>query len=253
MAIKPTKTQLMIHKPNTQDKEITMQVGGKTIRHQRTLKILGFTFAEDKKMDTYIWKGDQNLIRTINTKTHMLRVIRPYTTRPQLANIGNMLINSQIRYLATLWSLTGTTNTSKIQAAQTRAARAISWPGRKQTKDKISRQDLFQSLGWPNVLQIAHNATVTIVRQATCNRSATGINSMFSTRKGTQKRNQHKHTITTKNTSKRKGSNFLDCGRKQYNQLPLQLRDTTTSKYMFKKGLKSHLAELHHLPRHVVT
>ena len=250
MAINPTKTQLMIHKPNDDGKLITIQAGGKTITHQPILKVLGFTFSDNQKMDMFIWKGPNNLIRSINAKTHMLRVIRPFTSQKQLANIGNLTINSQIRYLATLWSLTGTVNIAKIQAAQTKAARAITWQGARGSKNKISRQDLLNSLGWMNVQQIADSASLMMVRQATLNSSAIGINHMFNINIGRLKRAQFQNIISTKNTKKRKGVNFLDRGRDLFNELPVLLRDTKVSKFTFKKGVKSYISDRHHLPRH---
>ena len=250
MAINASKTQMMVFNPDNMGRNVAIKAGGKIIPHQKTLKILGFTFSQDAKMDEYIWKGNDNLIRSIHSKIFMLRVIKPFTSEPQLANIGNLTINSQIRYVAPLWSLTGATNLAKIQSAQTKAARAITWhPGLKYST-KPHRQELLLRLGWKNVQQMSNTATVQIVKLASKNQSSEGINLMFAKNPVERKRSHLSHFISTFSTKYRKGINFLDRGRSQFNQLPLDLRDNSRSRYGFKRGLKSYINDLYHLPRH---
>ena len=97
MAINASKTQMMVFNPDSMGRNVAIEAGGKIIPHQNTLKILGFTFSQDAKMDEYIWKGNNNLIRSIHSKIFIIRVIKPFTSETQLANIGNLTINSQIR------------------------------------------------------------------------------------------------------------------------------------------------------------
>ena len=129
--------------PDKQGKQITIEAGGQNIKHQPSLRVLGFDFAEDGRMDTYIWKGTDNLLRSIQTKTSMVRAVKPYTSQEQLAYITNSTLNSQILYVAPLWSQTGENNIKKIQAAQTRAARLMVWSQRTRKIELEHRQLLF--------------------------------------------------------------------------------------------------------------
>ena len=61
MAINTTKTQLLIFNPDKQGKQITIDANGTPIGHQKTLRVLGFNFSEDAKMDQQIWKGEINM------------------------------------------------------------------------------------------------------------------------------------------------------------------------------------------------
>ena len=91
MAINREKTQMTIMCPHGEGREITIVAGEKTISHQTTLKILGFRFGEDGKMDNHLWKGEDNMIRSIRIKSSIIQVIKPYITPERLANIGGMI------------------------------------------------------------------------------------------------------------------------------------------------------------------
>ena len=147
--------------------------------HQKTLKILGFLFNEDRKMDEFIWRGEGNLVRSIRKKQSMLRVIKPYTNPEQLSIIANAVVNSQILYLAPLWSMTTRANIDKIQVAQTKVARQILWSRRTKRQNKPHRQDVINQLSWLNVDQLEKSATIQIVRKSAMNRSTVKINDMF--------------------------------------------------------------------------
>ena len=250
MAINGDKTQLTIIQPDKEGRTICLQAGGTEIKHQRTLRVLGFTFSENNKMDEHIWKGSKNLIKSLRNKTSMLRVIKPYCTKPQIANIANMILNSTLCYAAPLWSLTSKTNIERVQKAQTKAARQIAWkPGQKRNK-LPHRQDLFNELGWLNTTQITNRATTSLIKKATNNQASVGINNMFSHNKDQNKRTSLRHKVSTMNTTKRKGTNFLDRGRTLFNNLPSELRDPKIKIYKFKKELKAHTKAYNNLPHH---
>ena len=243
MAINQSKTQLIIINPDKEGKEITINAGGQTIHHQHSLRVLGFDFAEDGRMDTYLWKGTNSLIRSIQTKTSMLRAIKPYTTFEQLAYIANATLNSQILYVAPLWSQTGETNIKRIQAAQTRAARLMAWSRRKRKSELEHRQILFEQLGWMNTTQMTNQATIQIVNKAINNRSSEEINKMFNWKETRLKRDQNNFQVITECTNRRPGPNLLDQGRKLFNKMPDKLRDNSLKPHQFKKELKSYILE----------
>ena len=250
MAINASKTQLTILHPGSEGAKLTILAGDAQIAHQSTLKILGFTFDEDAKMDSYLWKESQNLTRSIRTKVSMLRVLKPYMSLHQLANTANMVINSQIAYVAPLWSQTGSVNLARIQTAQTKAARQIAWTRRTNFRSKSHRQDLFNLLGWPNVTQIVNRATIQLVCKAAMNQSSSELNKMFFIKEDKSKRVKYSHLISTVNTTKRESANFLDSGRRLFNNLPISIREQYKSSYRFKRILKSHIYDNFQLTRH---
>ena len=249
MAINREKTQLTIMSNNKEEQNISIKAGDKIIQHQSSLKVLGFRFGENGKMDDFLWKGENSLVRGLKTKTSMLRIIKPYVNKEQLANIGNMVINSAILYAAPLWAQTGAGNINKIQVAQTKAARQILWCGRTK-KDKIThRQDSLDQVGWLNVQQLLDMATINLVKKASKNESSTGINSMFScNNNNNNKRTNEQNKVRTESTTKRKTTNILERGSSLFNSLPNNLR-TKMSTHKFKFELKNHIKEHNHLPR----
>ena len=250
MAINREKTQLTIMCPNEEGREITITAGEKKIKHQQSLTILGFQFAEDGKMDTYLWKGESNLTRAIRIKVSMMRVIKPFVSQKQLANIGNMVINSQILYMAPLWALTSQGNIEMIQKAQTKAARQLTWTRRIKYTEKIHRQDLMEKIGWLNVRQMLDQSTVNLVKKAAVNRASQEINNMFNLKENGNRRKAQQFLIETENTTKRKGINILEQGKRIFNQLPIEMRNNTMNDYQFKKELKLHTKEHNLLPYH---
>ena len=163
------------------------------------------------------------MVKAIKNRSSMLRVIRPFTSQNQLAMIANATLNSLIQYVAPLWSQTGTVNLQRIQTAQTRAARQITWHRRTSKEELEHRQTLFESIGWLNVTQIANQSTLQIVSKALNKRTSKGINQMFTWKEAGSRREAGSHQATTENTNKRKGPTLLDKGRELFNKLPLNL------------------------------
>ena len=201
-------------------------------------------------MDTYLWKGESNLTRAIRIKVSMMRVIKPFVSQKQLANIGNMVINSQILYMAPLWALTSQGNIEMIQKAQTKAARQLTWTRRIKYTEKIHRQDLMEKIGWLNVRQMLDQSTVNLVKKAAVNRASQEINNMFNLKENGNRRKAQQFIIETENTTKRKGINILEQGKRIFNQLPIEMRNNTMNDYQFKKELKLHTKEHNLLPYH---
>ena len=250
MAINAENTQLMVLHPDQEGRMIQLTAGERQISHQPTIKILGYTFSDDLKADHYIWKGEDNLTRSIRIKVSMLRVLKPYMETKQLFNIANMIINSQIAYVAPLWALAGVTNLTKIQSAQTRAARQINWTKGSGLIAKPHRQDLLEEIGWLNATQISQMAIIQLVKKASTNVAPEGINKMFMKSDDNKKRTKYQHLIHTINTKKRLSKNIIDYGRKAFNQLPIELRKDNMKKMHFKRELKLYIKDHFHLTRH---
>ena len=105
----------------------------------------------------------------------MLRVLKPYKQK------------SQITYLAPLWNLASRGNKNKVQTAQIKAARQLTWTKGAHNVQKSHRQDLLTSLGWMNIDQILNQATIQLVKKAATNQSSAAINRMYNMHDGTTK------------------------------------------------------------------
>ena len=76
MKINCDKTQLMYVFPSASQKTNPILLKTIPIKHQDQLKILGFTLASDLKFDYHIGGGKTNMLKSINSKTAMLRAIK---------------------------------------------------------------------------------------------------------------------------------------------------------------------------------
>ena len=164
--------------------------------------------------------------------------------------IANSLINSHILYLAPLWAQTTESNIAKVQKAQTRALRQISWTARTNYGAKPHRQQMFSKWWWLNTQQLLERATIQLVIKARNNKSSDGINQMFTTNDSSRQRPANRHKIQTINTRKRNTRNILDKGRNSFNHLPLYLREPNLKPLQHKKELKKHIELRHLLPEH---
>ena len=250
MAINPEKTQVTVLNPDKEGKEVFIMAAGKIIKHQPKLTVLGFSFHEDRKMDEHLWRGENNLIKSLRSQQSMLRVIKPYTTKIQLGKIANAVVNSKITYLAPLWSLTSEANKERVQSAQTKILRQLNWTRRKSYKDKCHRQSLFEEWKWPNVEQLCRISTIQIVRKSALNMSTEELNSFYNFRNNDTCRLENSFKIYTEKTTKRSATNILDKGRLYYNELPTDLRNTSLSQKLFKLKLKAHVMTKHKLEKH---
>ena len=139
---------------------------------------------------------------------------------------------------------------NKVQSAQTRALRQITWTGKTKKHNRTHRQALYNKWGWANTKQLIQRANVQLVRKAAINTSSERINQMFKIQNTPNMRPGQQHKIKTNNTNHRKQHNILDAGRNSYNSLPLPIRDTTTKNHQFKKQTKTHISQLFLLPEH---
>ena len=122
--------------------------------------------SEDLSMDTHIWAGTQNMVKAINSKIALLRILKPFIPTKELGNIGSSLINSAISYGAPVWGSTSKCNINRLQKCQTNAARVILKKTWQIWLNKTHRQDLMQTLGWRNVNQLVATSMLSLTKSA---------------------------------------------------------------------------------------
>ena len=239
MKINREKTQLMYVKPDIKLRKMTLQIGETAIKHQSSIKILGVTIAEDLKFDEHIYRGKTNIIKSLNTKNALLRVIKPFINQKALSQIGNSSINSTILYAAPVWGRTTQNNLQKIQACQTRSARMIA--GKRWHKGrKTHRQSVLNHLDWPNTYQLVSTASLNIVKKAITDNSSKGLNDLFKVSNPLRSRLIKGQTISHKGPHTRKNNHFSVYGTEEYNKLPVALRDKNITQKQFKEAIKSY-------------
>ena len=201
-------------------------------------------------MDQHIWADKKSLTRSINTKTALIRNIKPYLTQQQLSVVGGALVNSAILYAAPIWGTTTQQNIDKVQKFQTRAARAITNRGWKKTGPKMHRQALFEKIGWQNTRQIITSSMLNLAKMAIDQKSSHTLNQLFNTTNPIHPRQGQGTRITHKGRIGQKGNTFATQAPQIYNQLPASIRNPIISGTKFKRELKMHIHTQHELQKH---
>ena len=222
MVINADKTQLMLIQTNNQN-TLQVELEGSTIINQPNIKILGLELAQDLKFEDYIWKGKKSLIRRVNYQTSKVATLKSYLPSKILHNVGNALINSTIQYGAAIWGATTQTNITKVQAAQVRSARILTGRGRRGSK-LSHRQELLDSVNWPNVNQIIQNTTLNLTKNAITGNSSSGFNSLFSIKIPHDKLRNKGIRINHGGPNNRTNLNFSANATLAFNKLPAELR-----------------------------
>ena len=180
MVVNNEKTQIMFFHPDKTKPPPTIKIQGIEITHQPTIKILGINLTQDLSMDTHIWAGSQNMVKSLNSRIALIQVLKPFIPSKELGNIGSSLINSTISYGAPIWGMTSNSNLDRLQKCQIRAARIIVRNGWEKKYLKEHRQDVLQRLGWQNVKQLVNTSILNLTKNALDANSSNGVNRMFS-------------------------------------------------------------------------
>ena len=214
------------------------------------MKILGVTLAADSTFDDHLWKGEKNMVKTLNAKINHIKTVKPFLTTKAMANVGSSMMNSTILYAAAVWGGTTQQNINRIQAAQTRGARMITNKSWQRNKSKVHRQVLFDQLNWPNVTQIINNATLNITKKAINQKSSNQLNRTFQVTKPNNPRQTTAPRLSHKGKITRKSNVFSAYAVKFYNELPTHLKDPDLTTGQFKTKIKTHCRTQNLLKQH---
>ena len=130
-------------------------------------------------------------------------------------------------------------HTDRLQKAQSKAARAITdWGWKNATK--LSRQDMLNKLGWPNVLQLRNTAIINLTHNALSNNSSAGMNKMFKVSLPSHPRSGTSQYITHDGPINRSCSTFSSLASSLFNDLPVELKTPSLSTKSFKTKVKYH-------------
>ena len=249
MVINPEKTQLMVLKSSQLKEPLQIELNGSIITSQDKIKVLGLTISQDLKFDDFIWKEKGSLIRRIQYRTSMVKNLKAYLTPKTLHQVGNSLINSVIQYGAALWGATSETNIQRVQKAQTRAARILTC-GPNQFRQLYHRQELFTYIKWLNVNQLIQVATLNLLKNAICQNSSVGFNSMF--RKSQPKSNLRNKNLRVDHRGLMDRNRLIFSANAviMFNNLPSSLKQRNITPARFKIMVKKHILTTNHLIEH---
>ena len=248
MVINPSKTQLMQLKP-LQEEPLSIQLDGTCINNQDSIKILGLTIGNDLKFDQFVWKDKGSLVRRIQNKTSQIAALRSFLPAKTLHQVGNAIINSTIQYGAAIWGATTEQNVNKVQSAQMRAARIITRKWKKK-EDGLHRQEILDSVKWPNVQQLITASTLNLTKQAISGQSSSGMNHLLKVKRPPRGNRNSGLRVDHRGKSDRGETTFSANAVNKFNHLPAPLRAPELSVKTFKNKLKCHIKTHYKLPRH---
>ena len=250
MVVNPSKTQIMLINPKKDQVPTTINIDGNPIAHQKQMRILGMNITSDLKMDDHVWSGSQNIVKSISKKISLLRTLKPYIPTEALGKVGANLVNSIIHYGAPVWGQTTQKNIDIVQSYQTKAARVILQQGWQKGRKKTHRQDMLDSLGWPNTRQIVTSAILNVTKNAINQKSSAGLNKMFTINMPKNDRLGKGPRISQRVRGINIKDSFITKAPELFNQLPPILRNPLISTQKFKKDLKTYSKSQNLLPKH---
>ena len=252
MVINRDKTQLTVMTRNSEEKQIRIQAGNNIIYHQDEMRILGVTISCTMGFDGHIWKGNTNMIKSINVKSSMVKSLKQFVIPSKLAMIGNAVINSTISYAAPIWAGTTSKNIQMIQRAQIKAAKNLAgWKMNLGLNEH--RQETLDRLQWPNVMQLVNSATLNMTKRAIVSESSDKINRYFLENQARNPRGNKGDYIKHRGRMSRNGKSLIERATVLFNNLNMELRDNNLSSKKFKMLLKKEGSKLWLLKRSVLT
>ena len=189
------------------------------------------------------------MVKSINAKCAILRLLKPFIPTKQLALVGGSLINSTILYAAPVWGVTSQYNIQKVQSSQIKAARLVAGYT-KRGRAKEHRQIILNQLNWPNTTQIITSAALNIIKRASIGATSKDLNNMFISKEPMNNRNGKSQTLTHKGPLNRPHSHFTAYGIELFNELPATLREKSLSCAKFKNELKTYSRTVNLLQMH---
>ena len=210
------------------------------------------TLSENLKWDEHLWRNKQNMVRSIQVKTAMLKILKPFVPSSILFNVGQAMVNSTILYGAPVWGATSKTNKNKIQSAQIRAARTIT--GTWNTKEKKShRQDVLNQVGWLNVDQIINSSTLNLLKQTISNKTTHGMSKLFKVTQPQHSSRTNSLRVDHKGHPEKYNSSFSTNAPILFNNLNQELKNPNQTTKQFKTALRKVSNQMYKLEEHYHT
>ena len=235
-----TRNSIKIVTPDNQD----------DILHSSKLKILGIEIEETLNWKYYLTDGPQSILKQIKTRLNSLKLLKRYSTIPQMKQFANGILLSKLEYGAAIWASAPQYILKQLQSCQLEAARTILGPKTR----RWTSSHLLSELKWIPIKKIGELASAKLTYQilntskpaVLANRMLSKINSTRITRQNGpfQLGPRPPGLGRTRNTKYQYRPNSYDI----YQQIPLVLKQIPKPK-LFKKRLKRYYLNNDDLPQ----
>lgn len=162
LALNPEKTRIFVITKKPEFREgIRLKVGDKTIKHTRTLNLLGITVNDKLNWHDHISQGNKSLATQIKNRTNVLRKIVKLTNFNFAKQVANGLIMAKIEYAIQLWGTATQADIDIIQKLANRAAKVVL--GHKANRWSIDK--IMRNMNWLKVKELISYHQATLIHQ----------------------------------------------------------------------------------------
>ena len=239
------KTQLLIKKKgiNNTHKELSLTMKGKKINQSESVKVLGIVIGQDEKYEEYLVKGEKSMLKFINKRLNMLKLLSRYADFKTRKALAEGLILSKVGYCISLWGTTTNGILDKIQKVQNKVVRTVF--GKRDYRAE-SLTTLYKSLKWLKIKETRKYHDIisleAMLKFSTPLSISTKFNITHTHRHNTRyTRNRFRLTNETTSFNTVRSSSFVCRSARLWVELPNKITLTAPPRYIFKDYVRSRI------------
>ena len=156
------KTQLIVKTKgvNNMHGYLNLEMGGKVIEQEETVKVLGVVLGQDEKYKEYLVNGKNSMMKFLTTRHNMLKMLAKHADLKARKALAEGLILSKINYCISLWGTTTDTIMQKLHVFVNDVVRTVFGIGRNRFQHL---KPLYKKLKWLTVREtLLYHDTITI-------------------------------------------------------------------------------------------
>ena len=159
LALNPEKSRIMLlSKDKDLNSNFQITIGGKILKHQPALKILGNIISQDLSWDAHV---RQVVIPSLSNRAHTLREVAPYMSENFRKLYAGAIFRGKLSFAVDAWGGASKVLLSKVQTIQDRVTKTIL--GRYTAR--LSSSQRLKKLEWPNVKNESILATMRLTHK----------------------------------------------------------------------------------------
>ena len=205
------------------------------IKQSFSEKLLGCWVQNDFKWSDYIRDNSESLVKALNTRLAAVARIARVASFKDRKRVADGIFASKLSYLISVWGGCGAGMMKTLQIIQNKVARTVA-----RVDWTTPTKEVFLQCGWLSVNQLAMYHSVLLVYKVKVSKQPRYLSNMY---RGTYKYNTR---IAQSGQIKMEGRPRLEVthcsfkwrAAKQFNQLPLELRNSGTLE-IFKQKVKA--------------
>ena len=240
------KTSMIIKTKGTNNLhgQLDMEMGGKIITQDDTVKVLGIIIGKDEKYREYVLNSEKSMLRFLTTRLSILKILSKYADFKSRKQLAEGLVLSKLNYCICLYATTTEDVLDRLQVLQNDVVRTVYGVGKKLY---VELDPLYKELKWLKVRQnIRYHDTITL-HSILKNKTPKDLASKFDQRvlhrhntRATRKSFRLTATTTSMNNVRAKG--FVCRAAREFQSLPkLVAESQLLPRYCFKDIVRSSL------------